>query len=68
MPHYRRPTEAEQMGMARAYLAGRTLREAGALYGFSAPACRTALLKHGVARRTRSEAQKRLRVADRRET
>jgi hypothetical protein len=44
--------------MVRAYLAGKTLREAGALHGFSALACRTALLKFGVARRTRSAAQR----------
>ncbi len=63
MPRHRRPTPVEQQGMVRAYLAGKTLREAGALYGFSALACRTALLKLGVARRTRSAAQRVQRVS-----
>jgi hypothetical protein len=44
--------------MARAYVEGRSLKEAGALHGFSALACRTALQKLGVLRRTRSQAQR----------
>jgi hypothetical protein len=50
--------------MAWAYPAGRTLREAGALFGFSALACRTALLRNGVARRTRPKAQRIGRSSD----
>jgi hypothetical protein len=54
----RQPTPEEQHGMVRAYLEGKSLHEAAAEFGFSALACRTALQKMGVARRTRSAAQR----------
>jgi hypothetical protein len=44
--------------MVRNYLAGLSLVRAAARHGFSALACRTALQKFGVPRRTRSAAQR----------
>jgi hypothetical protein len=54
----RHPTQAEQFAMVRAYQEGRSLQAAAGLHGFSALACRTALQKFGVPRRTRSAAQR----------